>query len=464
MARMEATQVVAGFERALDNILARVSVSVADSPRHSLALAYSGGLDSSVLLHLVHSLAAKRGIRLVALHVHHGLSPNADGWLAHCERESARLGVTFDARRVNVARSDGSGPEAAARIARYAALGEMCRAHQVPFLLTAHHLDDQAETVLLQMLRGAGPAGISGMSEAGSAPDLLGDAQTQVVRPLLGIPRFGLKNYADTFGITHIEDESNADVRYPRNALRNEIWPLLQAHFPAFRECVARSAHHAQSAQRLLEQLAQQDLAACRSGNELEVVRLRDLGDERFDNLLRHWLALNGSHMPSTAWLNEARTQLLEACADAQVCVTLDGVHLRRYRNRIMLTSVPPLAEQLAPLVFRWNGEPFIPFPAFGGVLRFEEAESGMDAGWLRQQNLRMDAYRGSVRLKPAPNRPARSLKDHCQDRGIPAWERQRMPLVYAGDALLFASGIGQDCRLPQATSGIVLRWEQGAT
>ena len=464
MTRIEAASLTEIFKRALDHILARVLVCAPDNVP-SIAVAYSGGLDSSVLLHLACEYAAAQKVSLYAYHIHHGLSSNAEAWLAHCERECTRLKVMFDVRRVKVEKDDGNGLEAAARKVRYAALGELCRLHRVPFLLTAHHQDDQAETVLLQMLRGAGLAGMSGMGEVDVAPDLLSNAQTFIVRPLLGISRASLRAYANTNVIAHIEDESNADVHHPRNALRNEVWPLLARHFPAFRECLARSAQHAQSAQRLLDELARQDLAACCTDDGLHAGHLRELGDDRADNLLRHWLALSGLRMPSTAWLTEARTQLLGARADAQVCVMLGDMQLRRYRDRIVLTQLSSGDNWVAPLVFHWNGEAKMPFQAFGGVLYFEPADGGIDAAWLRRKNLRIEYHHGGGRLKPAQNRPTRSLKDHYQERGIPVWERQRLPLVYADDALLFAAGIGQDCRYAGhgQEQAIGLRWEPDA-
>ncbi|MBS1186333.1 MAG: tilS [Burkholderiaceae bacterium] len=455
--------VTAAFERALERILARVFVCPSDSAP-SIAVAYSGGLDSSVLLHLARECAAQRGIRLLAFHVHHGISPNADDWLTHCRRESERLGIGFDARRVQVAVDDGRGLEAAARSARYAALGEMCRQHRVELLLTAHHQDDQTETVLLQMLRGAGMAGLSGMAETGKAPDLLGDEQILLARPLLDTPRIGLRDIAAARGLAHVEDESNADIHHPRNALRNMIWPLLHAHFPAFRDCIARSAQHAQAAQRLLDELAVQDLAACAKAGGLDAERIRGLSSERSDNLLRHWLAVNGVRMPSSAWLREARSQLLDARDDAQVCVSQDGWQLRRYRSRIVLTTIDDGAPEVASAGFRWVGEGSIRFAAFGGTLHFDLADDGLDPDWLRGQSLRMEHHHGGGRLKPAPNRPGAGLKKLYQERSIPAWERKRLPLVWVGEKLLFAAGIGQDCRFPAARQGISLRWEQHAT
>ncbi len=451
--------VVETFRRALDGISARVFVFAPDAAK-TMAVAYSGGLDSSALLYLAQAYAGERGIALSAFHVNHGLSPNANAWLAHCRNVCQQLGVSFDARQASVVDNDGQGVEEAARVARYAALGEMCRLHGAPLLLTAHHQDDQAETVLLQMLRGAGLAGLSGMDEMNIAPELVGDDALIVARPLLSVSRSALAAFVKDSGLQHVEDESNRNLRHPRNALRNEVCPLLAAHFPAYRACLARSARHAQSAQRLLNELAAQDLAACLEGGGLNAERAGELSSDRIANLLRHWLADNGLRPPSTAWLHEARTQLLDARADAQPCVSLGDVELRRYRKRIVITPAAKAGAEIAPVAFRWQSEVSLPFPAHGGTLHFEPADTGFDPDWLRAQPLRIQFRSGGGKLKLAPNRPTRSLKDHYQSFGIPAWERARLPLVFAGEFLLFAAGIGQDCRCPVTDGGIRLRWQ----
>lgn len=457
MALQAATQL---FERALDKILGRVFISLPDSIDRSLAVAYSGGLDSSVLLHLAYDYAKRRNLKLFAFHVHHGLSPNADTWLAHCQGECGKLNIDFDARWVQVDRKDANGLEAAARAARYAALGAMCATHQVPLLLTAHHLDDQAETVLLQMLRGAGLPGLSGMDQLSVAPDLLGTSGVQIARPLLTVSRANLQEMVVSDGIMHIEDESNTDLRHPRNALRHQVWPLLHDYFPAFQQSIARGAQHVQSAQRLLSELARQDLDVCQQNGKLNTDYIQSLSHDRIDNLLRHWLVSHGLRMPTTSWLHEARSQLLDARVDAQVQMTHEGVDIRRYRNWIMLVQVVKESEAI-PHIFQWHGEPQITFPAFGGALYFEKAEGGISAEWLRQQSLRIEYHQGGGRLKLAPNRPTRSLKDHFQAGAVPAWERRRLPVVYAEKTMVFAAGIGQDCRIQSSETqrNIQLRW-----
>ncbi len=456
MAKRPAASPGDAFERALGAIRTRVSVS-------AVAIAYSGGLDSTALLHLAKAYGDRHGIALFAFHVHHGLSTNADAWLQHCERECERLGICFEARRVDLTTNYGKDSiEQAARIKRYAALGELCRAHRIPLLLTAHHLDDQAETVLLQMLRGAGVAGLSGMERLNAAPDLLGDSDLLVGRPLLDVSREALENFVAENGIRYVEDESNADFRYARNALRHKVMPSLAEHFPGFQHRFARMTQHAQAAKRLLNELAAQDLAACLDGECIDISRLTRMSPDRIDNMLRYWFASRGVRMPSTAWLSEMREQLLEAREDAQLRVTHADCEIRRHRGRIFLTPRAEESSVVRSATFRWNGEPRIHMPEFGGILHFDEAEQGVDAGWLRGQELTIRYRKGGEKLKPAFNRPTRSLKHHYQALNIPAWERLRLPVVTTGAQLLFAASIGMNWRnLPSGSEhAILLRWE----
>jgi tRNA(Ile)-lysidine synthase len=456
------------FEQATDAALARVRPERGGR----IAIALSGGLDSSALLHLAHAYARARGVALYAFHIHHGLSANADAWLAHCEQACAALGVTFQARRVELVRKEKTGTEEAARKSRYAALGALCREHGVELLLTAHHQDDQAETVLLQLLRGSGTAGLSGMDAANAAPELLANPALVMVRPLLPASRKQLAAYVAEHGIVHINDESNDDPRFARNALRHKVMPALAEAFPGFQERFARSAQHAQSAQRLLVELAQQDLALCLDGDCIEIGKLRTLSTDRGYNLLRYWFGTRGLRMPSAAWLSEMLTQLLEARDGAQLLVTHPDCHVRRHRDRLHLT--PKLADlegtredefdQEPGTSFVWNGEAELAFPAYGGVLHFDAAgagTAGLDPDWLRGQSLVIEFRKGGERLKPAHNRPTRGLKYHYQSLGIPAWERGRLPLVRADKQMLFAAGIGMDCnRLGDGAGRVTLRWQ----
>ena len=455
------------FERALAALGAASAAPI--------AIAYSGGLDSSALLHLAAAYGRSHGVPVFAFHIHHGISPNADAWLDHCQARAGALGVHFEGRKVVVGKSK-SGVEAAARKLRYAALGALCAEHGVSLLLTAHHLDDQAETVLLQLLRGSGTAGLSGMDGANSAPELLGNTRLVMARPLLLLSRAELEAYIAEHALGYVEDESNFHPRYARNALRHQVMPALAQAFPGYQERFARSAAHAQSAQRLLNELAEQDLADARDGDCLDVSKLRGMSGDRAANLLRHWFALRGLRMPSTAWLHEMLTQLVEARHDAQLLVTHPDCHIRRHRDRLYITpKLADLAGQRDPddegvLVkegqpFRWDGEAQLAFPDYGGILHIDPAAQGLSAAWLRAQPLQIDFRKGGERLKPAPNRPTRALKYHYQACNGPAWERERLPIVSAGKDLLFAAGIGMDCHHVGEGEApyVTFRWESTA-
>ena len=459
------------------DIFARALHDCAPQPGQTIAIALSGGLDSSALLHLAHAWSREEGVSLHAFHVHHGLSANADAWLAHCETLCASMNVPFEAARVSIEINPKTGTEEAARKRRYAALGALCAQHGVRLLLTAHHQDDQAETVLLQLLRGSGTAGLSGMDGANSAPELLANPDLVMARPLLPVSRKQLESYVAKHGIAHIHDESNDDARFARNALRHQVMPVLAKAFPGFQERFARSAQHAQSAQRLLTELATQDLASCLDGDCIELGKLRELSLDRCYNLLRHWFGTRGLRMPSTAWLAEMLAQLLEARPDAQLLVTHPECHVRRHRDRLYLT--PKLADlagmrerddanipglEKAGQDFHWQGEASLAFPAYGGVLHFDQVEEGgqgIDMAWLKAQRLTIDFRQGGERLKLAHNRPTKSLKYHYQAFDVPAWERERLPLVCAAQQLLYAAGIGLDCHclgLPDQPR-VNLRW-----
>jgi tRNA(Ile)-lysidine synthase len=411
-----------------------------------IAIAYSGGLDSSVLLHAAVRVAG--AARCVALHVHHGLSPNADAWLLHCSATARALGVTFDARRVAVSRDDAAGMEAAAREARYRALEAMCAVHAVQSLWLAQHADDQAETVLLQWLRGAGLAGLAAMAPvhatAGGVPR---------VRPLLQLLRAQLEQYASAYGVGWIDDESNADTRYARNALRHDVMPVLGAHFPGFRDTLARTAAHAASAQRLLDELAQVDLERISTGDDGKSLAhdgLIALDDDRALNAMRYWMRVLGLPAASTARLGDALRQLREiARADHTLCIEHAGWQLRCYRGAIFWEKARELdtsraAREAAELT--WRGEEVWRLPAWRGSFVFARSDAhdpdAVPESLLARQQLVARERSGGERVRDAAAGVSRTLKHLFQAQGIPAWERD-VPLLYSGETLLFVPRIG---------------------
>ncbi|WP_245982705.1 tRNA lysidine(34) synthetase TilS [Trinickia fusca] len=423
-----------------------------------IAIAYSGGLDSTVLLDAAVRVAG--AARCVALHVHHGLSPNAGHWLAHCRATAEALGVPFDAERVEVRQQAGESVEAAAREARYAALDTMCARHRVQALWLAHHADDQAETVLLQLLRGAGLAGLAAMGRQRV------DASAPVprMRPLLNLLRAQLERYAQVRALRWIEDESNADTRYARNALRHDVIPALTVHFPGFRDALARSAAHAATAQRLLDDLARIDfeLIARDDGRALSREALVALDDARAMNVMRWWVRERGLPAASTARLTDMMRQLREVSAEHGLRIDHAGRCLRLYRDLIHW-DVPPMERSSLEWaeagdssasgddrveVLEWHGQEVWHLPRWRGSLVFAPVaagEAGADTvpeAWLASAPLVARARTGGERMRRFPGAPARTLKNLFQEQGVPAWQRD-VPLFYVGDRLLYVPLIG---------------------
>ncbi len=453
------------FQRALEDILVRVVVSdrIASRTAFRIAVAFSGGLDSAVLLHLATAACKQRGIQLFAFHVHHGLSPNADHWLAHCEEQAQQANATFVARQVQINPHDKLGIEQAARLARYDALADMCIANDVRLLLTAHHQDDQAETVVLQLLRGAGLPGLSAMAMLQSEHALLG-AGIALGRPLLDMTRADLELWADTNAIKHIVDESNDDLRFRRNEIRHQLMPLLEQQLPGVKNSIARSARHLQTAQRLLDELAAIDLQSCGDADSLVIGRLRQLSDDRLDNLLRYWLRQCGAdHYPSDAQLYQLREQMLHARDDAHPLLALCGLVLERHSGHLVARHDEPLLINLpSEILLHWQGESEIAIPVWQGRLVFDFVPGpGLDRMQLLQGPLRLRPRGGGERLKLDSNRPSRTLKNLFQESDVPVRERLWLPLLYLGDELIFAAGLGMDVRAGRTSEGVRVRWQR---
>jgi len=452
---------ITAFERALEEILVRVVLS----DGASIAIACSGGLDSAVLLHLSADFFASHphlhSHSLHVFHVHHGLSPNADHWLSHVQSECEQLNVPFDARKVSVARVDQHGPENAARLARYEALANLCKVHRVELLLTAHHQDDQAETVMLQALRGAGLPGWSGMADLQRDHALLPTTVT-LARPLLDCSRKQLEQIASERAIAHIIDESNEDSRYKRNAIRHEIFPLIEQHFEGFTQALARSSHHFQTAQGLLDELACSDLQQCLNAGELNLKKLALLSVDRIDNLLRYWVVEKIGSYPSQAQLHQLHQQMLHAATDTHPQIVIGQWVLQREHDHLIIRAQARVNQPPMDAVrVVWQGERQLDIPEWRGQLVFEDGEGeGFDRDLLLQGPLTLRPRQGGERLKLDGRRPSRSLKNLFQESGVAAGRRPWLPLLYAGEQLLFACGLGPNCIVPEKNPGIRLHWQ----
>lgn len=422
-----------------------------------VAVAYSGGRDSSALLHVTLAAAECLGLGVLALHVHHGLSEHADAWLAHCERQCRRwasrgLPLEFAAQRLSGQPARGESIEAWARRERYAALRAMALARGARLVLLAHHEQDQAETFLLQALRGGGIAGLAAMPR-----EAVRDGVTWA-RPWLRRSGEEIAAYVRRHRIRYIDDDSNADPRFARNRLRLAVWPALQREFAQAARSIADSAAWAHEARACAEALATLDLESIASPRGLDIGAWAALAPEaRRSNALRAWVKLRTGNAAPGALIGRLLAELPGA-APARWAV--GAMQLRRYRGLLTLAAdaqpatLPVHQETLCVAragTYRldgWGGRLRIASVAGGGVARAHLAQ------------LRLAERRGGEDFQAAPDRPARSLKKCFQARAVPAWQRSG-PLVYAGERLLFVPGLGIDARAraPQGQPQIAFEW-----
>lgn len=425
-----------------------------DPPNLVVTVALSGGRDSMVLLDALAATALAHDITLTAAHVHHGLSPYADRWAEFCAAECARRGVPFVLHRVRVENVAGLGIEAAARAARYRVFAALA----ADFIAVAHHADDQAETLLLQLLRGSGPHGLAAMPLI--RPMTSGGA---LLRPLIALPDATIRAYAEAGGLAWIEDESNDDRSLRRNFLRHEIAPRLAAAFPGYPATLARSAQLQSEAAALLDDLAALDARqALRDGDgmrpELErrvYAELAEGAPARARNLLRWFLRLNALRLPSAARLDAMHRQLAQANDDARVRLAHDGIEIGIHRGRIVIH--PPAS---APFFADWHGEPAIALPH--GTLEFAPTHgAGLAAARLAAASVVVRPRSGGERIRIDRDRPRQAVKRLLQAAGIPHWQRDALPFVWCGDSLAAVPGVGVDIAFAAGTgeSGFDLRW-----
>lgn len=415
-------------------------------PSDRLLAGLSGGVDSVVLLDVLQRVARRLRFRLAALHVNHQLSPRAGRWEAFCRRLCRARGVPF--RSVKVAVRRGDSVEAEARAARYA---EFARA-DCDYVVLAHHRDDQVETLLLQLLRGAGVKGLAAMPLV----------RSRILRPLLDVTREEILRYARARRLKWVEDESNQDIYFQRNFIRHEVLPVIARRFPAYRTTLARAAGHLAEAARVLDELAAADAAGHLEDGTLSIAPLRRLPPARARNVLRYFLASRGAVLPGTERLGEALRQAIAAKPDARVRIELGDFELRRFHDRLhALSRWRPVAPGFAR---RWRGEAEIALPELGGVLALPRTRgAGISLARLRREPVTIRLRRGGERLQPDCGRPRRSLKNLLQEARVPPWERQRMPLIFCGERLVWAPGIGMDCAFQAARGEAALQpaWMQ---
>jgi len=395
-----------------------------------VAVAFSGGLDSSVLLHGLARLPLKR---VRALHVDHGIHADSPRWEAHCRAAAAALGVPYESMRVDVPRASGLGLEAAAREARYAALAALLAEGEL--LVTAHHADDQLETLLLRMLRGTGVRGLRGILElAPCGRGFLG-------RPLLRFTRAELRAVAESWQLTWLEDPANADPRHDRSFLRAEVLPAIVRRWPAAAHAAQGLAERMRDAEEILDAVAAEDLQA--AGNPARIPRaaLAPLSAARRRNLLRRALRELALSMPSARRIDDMLAAVLSARADAKTRLRWPGGEARVYREHLYLfaplpepspagTSARLTADPKDVQNARWRGPE--------GEVSFTATTdgAGMPAEWL-EEGLTLRFRAGGERFRPLGRAHHAPLKHWFQEAGVVPWLRERIPLLYRGAELV---------------------------
>ncbi|HEX6928449.1 MAG TPA: tRNA lysidine(34) synthetase TilS [Gammaproteobacteria bacterium] len=403
-----------------DLLLQKISPSPPAGHPGRLWVAFSGGLDSTVLLH---ALAARRdalAAPLHAVHVNHNLHAESEAWGQHCRRICESLDVPLESFGVRIDAAPGLSVEGAARDARYDVFRELLDTDEI--LLTAQHQDDQLETFLLQALRGAGPHGLAAMPQQAR----LGAGW--LLRPLLDWPRAALESWAREQEFEWLEDPSNSDERFDRNYLRRRITPLLRDRWPAAAQTISRGARHCAEAAILIDELAAADLAACGLGNgTLNVIVLRTLDTARRRNVLRHWLDWSGFPRPSEKKLEHILADVLEAGPDAVPCVDWADVAVRRYRDVLYAErELPP------PQGGAWKDEVFDLGAGWGRLRRAASDAPGLPEGAPIEVRFR----EGGEKIRPLGRKHHHELKKLFQDAGVLPWRRPLIPLIYVDNVL----------------------------
>ncbi len=392
-------------------------------------VAFSGGLDSHALLHASTVLRSKRGLpQLFAAHINHGLHPEADNWERHCAQICQALRVPFRAIRVRAQARLGESPEAAARQARYQALASLVA--EGDLLLTAHHRDDQAETVLLQLLRGAGPWGLAAM------PDYKPFGKGWLGRPLLSIPRATLERYGNAQKLSWIRDSSNADTRYDRNFIRHHVLPRLTARWPSINRTLSRVAANQQDAACLLDELAAADGAAIAGQvpGTLSRTELVALAPARQRNVVRYWLRSRDLPVPGRVHIEAVLLDAAIGNEQASPRICWAGAEVRRYRDVIYGLRPRSAGLTLQPAQ-RWNLAAPLQL-AQGRLSATTVRGAGLRACLVERASVEVKFRVGGERCRPAGRRHTRMLKKLFQEQGVPPWERGGLPLIYIDGAL----------------------------
>jgi len=397
-----------------------------------ILIAYSGGLDSHALLHLASQASQANNFQVRAIHIHHGLQEVANEWIPHCQHVCDELNIPLIIQYLNLTLKKGKSLEEIARNARYAAFVESLEKDEI--LLTAHHQNDQAETLLLQLFRGAGVQGLAAM------PSIVDFGLGQHIRPLLDFSRKSLETYAKENKLDFIEDPSNQDTVFDRNFLRNKILPELRKRWPSIDKTISRSASIQAETKQLLDEYAEQDLLSIQSDSssskKLNISKLQIFSMARQKLVVRYWILSNGFKPPSEKKLKHIFTDVIDAGEDTQPLVEWRGVEVRRYKDELYIMK--PLQDHNNNQVIEW-GDP-------QSSLNIKSLDYPLPALSASQYDKNIPV---TVRFRQGgekfyhPKRGIKlSLKNYLNESNVPPWLRSRIPLVYSGETLIKVVGL----------------------
>ena len=428
--------------------LTALQAGEADPVRY--VIAFSGGVDSTVLLHALAASRSSHGKELLAVHVNHHLHADSDSWQRHCEEVARKHGVAFESHTVTIPENTGQGIEAAARDARYGVFRSIVR--EGDWLVSAHHQDDQAETLLLNLMRGSGPAGVAGIGVKQNF------CKGSLVRPLLGVSGAELIDYAQQQNLEWVDDPSNLDTRFDRNYLRQDLMPQLADRWPGLATRLGRSATLAGEANELLQALAEVDMLGLGSPDRLRLSPLAALPVARRKNVIRHAIRLCGLPMPSAQVLGRVITEVLPAREDAQPLVQWSGAEIRRYRDHLYLLAgiEEPLAATGARLLA--TGSPVSLGPGLGELQLQETAGQGIKSSLLGD-GLDIRFRLGGEEIRPLGHDCTHKLKKLLQQSGVVPWMRERIPLLYAGTELVAVGDLWIEAAC-SAEPGFIVHWK----
>lgn len=409
-------------------------------------------MDSHVLLHSMAVLERQYSWKLKAIHVNHGLNPDSDNWERHCIKTCHALSVEIVSRRVKIDSAAEEGPESAARTARYAAIADEISEGQV--VLTAHHSLDQAETFILQLMRGSGVSGLSGMSVMRSLPP------GWLLRPFLHVDQGVLAEYAENHGLEWIRDPSNTDIRYSRNYIRHRVLPVLQQRWPAAVDVIGRSSSHLSEAMELVDMLALEDLANVQSGDDctLNLTAYTALPFVRKKNLLRIWIKRHSGSVPPTGEIEQIARVLSEARQDASPMMKWNDICIRRYRDRVYIMRELPPRPGIQQLEWDMSSDLELPLGTLRAYRRRHDTSQEPAGG----HSILIRFRRGGELIRPVRRGHVHTVKSLLQEAGIPPWLRDYIPMLLIDGKLMLIPGICMDTDFPAdlAAELSAIAWE----